>query len=134
MTIADVLKRMGKGAALAVGESLGLFGKDAPKEVRKEISAAFADQPFIRRIVQSLPTETRRLLRTVVRAGGFMPASVLFQNTGPDAPPPDYVQPLVEKGMLFFGREKASSPKLVAMVPADALLPLAKALRVRPGR
>jgi Flp pilus assembly protein TadD len=134
MSIGDVLKRMGKGAALAVGESLGLFGKEAPKDVRKEISAAFADQPFVRRIVQSLPTETRRLLRTVVRAGGFMPASVLFQNTGPDAPPPDYAQPLVEKGMLFFGREKASSPKLVAMVPSDVLLPLAKALRVKPGR
>jgi len=134
MTIADVLKRMGKSAALAVGEALGLFGKEAPKDVRKEISSAFADQPFIRRIVQSLPTETRRLLRTIVRAGGYMPASVLFQNTGPDAPPPDYVQPLVEKGMLFFGREKAPSPKLVAMVPADVLLPVAKALRVKPGR
>jgi hypothetical protein len=36
--------------------------------------------------------------------------------------------------MLFFGREKASSPKLVAMVPSDVLLPLAKALRVKPGR
>jgi len=63
-----------------------------------------------------------------------MPASVLFQNTGPDAPPPDYVQPLVEQGMLFFGREKSSSTKLVAMVPADVLMPLAKALRVKPGR
>jgi hypothetical protein len=134
MTIADVLKRMGKGAALAIGESLGLFGKEAPKAIRTEISAAFADQSFVRRIVQSLPTETRRLLRTVVRAGGYMPASVLFQNTGPDAPPPDYVQPLVRQGMLFFGREKASSQKFVAVVPADLLLPLAKALRVKPGR
>jgi len=134
MTIAEVLKRMGKNAAFAVGEALGLFGKEAPKDIRKEVSAAFADPSFVRRIVQSLPTETRRLLRTVVRAGGYMPASVLFQNTGPDAPPPDYVQPLVEQGLLFFGREKASSPKLVALVPADLLAALAKALRVRPGR
>jgi len=134
MTIAEVLKRMGKNAAFAVGEALGLFGKEAPKDIRREISAAFANQSFVRRIVQSLPTETRRLLRTVVRAGGYMPASVLFQNTGPDAPPPDYVQPLVEQGLLFFGREKASSSKLVALVPADLLGALAKALRIRPGR
>jgi len=134
MTIADVLKRMGRNTALSVGDALGLFGKEAPKDIRKEISAAFADHGFVRRQVQSLPTETRRLLRTVVRAGGFMPASVLFQNTGPDAPPPDYVQPLVEQGMLFFGREKASSTKLVAMTPADLIAGLAKALRVKPGR
>jgi tetratricopeptide (TPR) repeat protein len=134
MTIADVLRRLGKNAALAVGEALGLFGKEAPKDIRREISAAFAEHAFVRRIVQSLPTETRRLLRTVVRAGGYMPASVLFQNTGPDAPPPDYAQPLIEQGMLFFGREKASSSKLVALVPADLLAALAKALRVKPGR
>jgi hypothetical protein len=134
MTIAEVLKRMGKNASLAVGEALGLFGKEGPKDIRKEIAAAFAELAFVRRVVQSLPTETRRLLRTVVRAGGYMPASVLFQNTGPDAPPPDYVQPLVEQGLLFFGREKASSPKLVALVPSDLLAALAKALRVKPGR
>jgi hypothetical protein len=134
MTISEVLKRMGRNAALSVGEALGLFGKEAPRDVRKEIAAAFDDQGFVQRQVQSLPTETRRLLRTVIRAGGFMPASVLFQNTGPDAPPPDYVQPLVERGLLFFGREKASSTKLVAMVPADLIAPLARALKVKPGR
>jgi len=134
MTISEVLKRMGRNVALSVGEALGLFGKEAPRDLRKEIAAAFDDQGFVQRQVQSLPTETRRLLRTVIRAGGFMPASVLFQNTGPDAPPPDYVQPLVERGVLFFGREKASSTKLVAMTPADLIGGLAKALRVKPGR
>jgi tetratricopeptide (TPR) repeat protein len=134
MTLAEVIKRMGRNTAYSIGETLGLFGKEAPKDLRREITAAFDDSGFVRRHVQSLPAETRRLLRTVVRAGGFLPASVLFQNTGPDAPPPDYVQPLVERGMLFFGREKASSPKLVAMIPSDLIAALAKALRVRPGR
>jgi hypothetical protein len=70
-----------------------------------------------------------------VKAGGYMPASVLFQNTGPDAPPPDYVQPLLASGVCFFGREKPrradAEAKLVALVPADLRLPLAKALRIK---
>jgi hypothetical protein len=136
MTLADVLKRVGKDATVHLYHHLGLAGTKKTSERRIEIIAVLRDPDVLAKIVKSLPGETRNLLRTVVRAGGFVPASVLFQNTGPDSPPPDYVQPLLINGLLFFGTDASAAKKdgrLIAVVPVDLVNDLARAMRIKLG-
>ena len=133
MELKDVLKKMGRQVTAQVYQGLGLLGKARPQDQRAEISAVLLRRAFLNSLVKRLPAESRKLLRSLVRLGGLAPASVLFQNTGPDAPPPDYVQPLLSSGLLFFGsapRRQKSEQGLLAVIPADLLLRLATVLRI----
>lgn len=134
MRLLEVLKLAGAGQVAVIYESLGLMGKVRTDHRRREISQALMQAPFVNAVVRELPAASRRVLRTLVRAGGFVPLGVLFQNTGPEAPPPDYVQPLIRNGLVYLGRDKKSKSKAgpppVAMVPADLHLILAAVLRV----
>jgi hypothetical protein len=62
--------------------------------------------------------------------GGYVPAAALFQTEGPDAPPPDYAQPLLSAGLVFFGRP-VRGRVMMAAVPVDLLGKLMKILRIR---
>lgn len=134
LTIQEILQQGGAELTAAIHETLGLLGSPRGERQRRRIAAALQQKSFLVSLVRRLPTATRRLLRTLVRAGGFVPLAVLFQNTGPDAPPPDYAQPLVAHGLVFFGvdaksRAKAGAP-LVAMIPGDIIDRLALALNI----
>jgi tetratricopeptide (TPR) repeat protein len=131
MTLAQALKQAGSQVTAGIYETLGLIGKRRPHLQRAEVTAALRQRAFLHSLTRRAPAESRKLLRTVVRAGGYVPAAVLFQNTGPEAPPPDSVQPLLQSGLLFLGRQPGRGSGMVAMVPVDLLERLASVLRIR---
>lgn len=134
MAISDILKALGSAYTHQLYDNLGLIGKGTPAAQRTEIRAVLAERSFLSSLVKGLPTDSRKLLRTVVRAGGYVPASVLFQNTGLDAPPPDHAQPLLKSGLIYFGKSAANrrtKAALVAAIPSDLLTALASVLRVK---
>jgi tetratricopeptide (TPR) repeat protein len=136
MTLADVFRKLGRARTRMIANHIGVIGSTSGSVRLQEIVHSLRDTVFLRRLVQSLPIDSRKLLRTLVQSGGFVPANVLFQNTGPDAPPPDYVQPLLAAGLCFFGvdsNRNDSSRELVALVPRDQLASLAQVLGVKPG-
>jgi hypothetical protein len=123
MDLQSTLKKVGQVVTGAIYRDLGLIGKTRPHLQREQIVGALLQRTFLNTLSKKLPADSRKLLRTVVRLGGYVPASVLFQNTGPEAPPPDIVQPLLRLGLLYLGREAGKRPKngegLVAVIPVD---------------
>ena len=134
LTLSEVLKKSGSGPIARIHEHLGLLGTGRPHVLRAAVTKTLLQRTFLNSLTKRLPRDSNKLLRTVVRSGGYVPASVLFQNTGPDAPPPDYVQPLLQAGLLYFGRQAARGAKarqgLVAVIPTDLLDRLGTVLRI----
>lgn len=134
MTLVETLKAVGANTTGLIYQALGLVGKNRVATQRRELEQVFGSRTFLTNVIKRLPDDSRKLLRTLVRAGGYVPASTLFQNTGPEAPPPDYVQPLLQRGLLFLGEGTRTSTvaetPLVAMIPADLLRNIAVVLRV----
>lgn len=125
MSLLEILTEIPREQMSAIYQSLGLFGRRSAPVMRREIAAALSQSGFLRRLMRELPTASRQLLRSLVRAGGYLPVGVLFQNCGPDAPPADHVQPLLRNGLLYFGRAPGRAEKFMAVVPADLLSRLA---------
>ena len=133
-SLKEILKAGGRAYTERVYHELGLMGKSRSDHQRAAVCTVLMEKAFLASLVRRLPASSRKLLRTVVAAGGFVPMTVLFQNTGPDAPPPDYAQPLVACGLVYFGldgssRRKANPPS-VAVVPVDLLHKLASLMRI----
>ena len=82
LTLAEILKKSGTAATSRIYENLGLLGKSRAKDKRAEIAVVLLQRSFLNSLVRDLPAESRKLLRTVVRVGGYVPATTLFQNTG----------------------------------------------------
>lgn len=134
MTHVEMLRRGGTAVVGPTYESLGLLGKVDTRSQAEEISRYFVDVDSLSRVVRQLPTASRRLLKTLVRAGGYVPAASLYQTTAEDAPPPDYVQPILRAGIAFFGRPtREKKTALVLVVPSDLMGRLARILRVKVG-
>lgn len=136
MKLVEILRRSGAAQVGAVYENLGLIGKRGSADQIAEIASAFAEQETLAAVVRDLPRASRKLLKTLVQLGGYVPASAVFQFDGPDAPPPDYLQPLVAKGLAYFGRStksRRSGGAMVVATPADLVGRLARVLKVKVG-
>lgn len=125
MTLAEVLKRTGAPRTSAIYEMLGLVGKNRADYQRSEIAAVLLQRVFLNRLIKQMPPASKKLLKTLVQAGGYLPASVLYQNTGIDAPPSDHALPLLHLGLVYFGKESGrvpkNGPRLFAVIPADLM-------------
>lgn len=134
MEISAVLKQSGTAFVAQLYEQLGLMGKTRADLRRKEIQTVLLQRSFLKSMIKRFSPPTRKLLRTIVQSGGYLPANVLFQNTGPDAPPPETSQPLLQCGLLYLGREQSrgrgAKPGMVAVVPVDLLERLAEVLGI----
>lgn len=132
--LVDLLRRIEADSLRQLYAAMGLGGKDAPADQRAEIVKRLLDRSFLRGIVKRLPTASRRLLRTLIQAGGSVPAAVLFQTSGPEAPPTDYVQPLLTQGLVFFHRQPRAAAQpdrpMMATIPVDLLERLAAILKI----
>lgn len=128
-----VLKTLGQCYTLRLHQSLELTpGRD--EDHRAQVVAALLDPDRLTALVRLLPKHSRRALRSLVKVGGIVPATVLCQNTGPDAPPPDYLQPLLACGLVYFSgepRRKDVPAQLLVVIPRDLCRCLARPLRVR---
>jgi hypothetical protein len=134
MSLVEILRRSGAGQVAAVYENLGLIGKQGSADQIADIASAFAEQETLASIVRDLPRASRKLLKTLVQLGGYVPAGAVFQFDGPDAPPPDYLQPLVAKGLAYFGRStktRRGGSSMVVATPADLVGRLARVLKVK---
>ena len=132
MTTLEVLRRSGGGVTASIYDSLGLLGKVDSDSQAREIAAFLADADSLARVVRELPVPSRKLLKTLVQLGGYVPATAVFQTTGPDAPPPDFAQPLFAAGLASFGRttRKRRQPMVIS-IPVDLLGRLARILKVK---
>lgn len=134
MTLTEVLRRAGSSCVAGIYDTLGLFGKLDEQERRRDVVGALSDCDNLAAIVRRLPSASRRLLTSVVRLGGYVPATAAFQTTGPDAPPPDFAQPLLAAGLMYFGRStkrRAKTNPLMLVIPIDLLGRLARVLGVK---
>lgn len=134
MTVLEILRRGGEGMVRSISEGLGLVVKEEGSAQVRDLARFLADIDSLDRVVRDLPDDSRRLLTTLVRAGGYVPASTLFQTTGASAPPPDYVLPLLSCGLVYFGRPTRGKQKLVVTIPEDLLPRLARVLDVEVGK
>jgi hypothetical protein len=130
MSCLELLRRSGTAASATIYDALGLLGKEEPREQAADVASFLADADTLAHLVRGLPLASRRLLKTLVSMGGYVPAAALFQTEGPDAPPPDYAQPLLSAGLVFFGRP-VRGRVMMAAVPVDLLGKLMKILRIR---
>lgn len=134
MNLAAVLKQSGTVFVSQLYDQLGLMGRSRADVQRKEIQTVLLQRSFLKSMIKRFSPSTRKLLRSVVQSGGFVPANILFQTTGPDAPPPDYCQPLLQSGLLYMGKDqgrpRSASSEMVAVVPTDLLEKLADVLGV----
>lgn len=131
LTLAEVLKEFGSKYTARIYECLGLLGKTAPRAQIAQITAALMQPAFMASLIRRLPRASRRALKSVVEAGGYLPMNVLFQNAGKWAPPADYIQPLIHHGILYLGHDPKATERMVAVVPVDLLHRIAGILRVR---
>ncbi len=127
VTLAACLKGWGEARISALRERLGLLPKESPAAARAELAAVLQDEGTLRPLLAGLPAPARRLLKSLVKLGGFAPAAALFQTAGPEAPPPDFAQPLLDLGVLHLGAD-ARGENLVAAIPATLLAPVSAAL------
>ena len=132
MTTLEVLRRSGAGVTASIYDSLGLLGKVDSDSQAREIAAFLTDADSLARVVRELPAASRKLLKTLVQLGGYVPATAVFQTTGPGAPPPDFAQPLFATGLASFGRttRKRRQPMVIS-IPIDLLGRLARILKVK---
>ena len=134
MSLDEILLRSGSTAVRRLYDTLGLLRSTTTADCRRELVAALRQHDFLASLVARLPEASRRLLATLVQAGGYVPAAVVFQNVGADAPPPDHAQPLVRTGLLFFGRpvghRRFLDAELVCVIPADVHERLAAVLGI----
>jgi Flp pilus assembly protein TadD len=132
MTTLEILRRSGGGVIGGIYDSLGLLGKIESDSQAREIAAFLADADSLARVVRELPTASRKLLKTLVQLGGYVPATAVFQTTGPDAPPPDFAQPLFAAGLASFGRTTRNRRRpMVIAIPVDLLGRLARILKIK---
>lgn len=134
VTLAQALRQYGPRALGRIHDALGLTGKPRAADRAAQIRASLRDPDHLVAVLRRLPTASRRLLRSMVASGGCLPLSVLKQSAGPEAPPPDYFQPLLDNALLFLGTEAEPSgpaPAAIAVVPADLAERIAKILRIR---
>lgn len=134
MSLNAVLKQSGTEFVSRLYEQLGLMGKTRVDLKRREIQTVLTQRSFLASLIKRMQPSSKKLLKTVVQAGGYVPASVLFQNTGPDAPPPEYTQPLLQSGLLYIGKEQGKRGRkeatMMAVIPTDLLERLADILGV----
>ncbi|MGL4462545.1 MAG: hypothetical protein ACRDD1_12775 [Planctomycetia bacterium] len=134
-TLAEVLRKSTVELVAAVHEQLGLPEGRSAAAMRKDLAAVLTRPTELRNLVRSLPESSRRLLRTLVRAGGYVPAGTLFQTTRRQLSAAEVVQPLLSHGLLYFGKpaqpSAAVGPGYVALVPCDVCKALSAALRLR---
>lgn len=136
MTLPEILRRSGSSCVAGIYDNLGLMGKTDPSQRSRDVVGALSDNDNLASIVRGLPLASRRLLKSVVQLGGYVPAAAVFQTAGPDAPPPDFAQPLLAAGLVYFGRStkrRANKNPLMLVVPIDLLGRLARVLRVKIG-
>ncbi len=133
MSLLEILRRSGSAASSSIYHSLGLLGKEDFESQAREISAYLTDAESLERVVRELPAASRKLLATLVQLGGYVPATTVFQTTGPDAPPPDYAQSLISLGLVVFGQSTRGRRPMVLAVPVDLLGRLARILKVTIG-
>jgi len=132
MTTLEVLRRSGAGVIASIYDSLGLLGKVESDSQAREIAAFLADADSLARVVKELPAASRKLLKTLVQLGGYVPATAVFQTTGPDAPPPDFAQPLFASGLASFGRTtRTRRQPMVVSIPVDLLGRLSRILKIK---
>jgi hypothetical protein len=133
MSLLEILRRSGSAMSASIYQSLGLLGKDEFEMQAREIAAYLADADSLERVVRELSAPSRKLLSTLVQLGGYVPATTVFQTTGPDAPPPDYAQSLLALGLVAFGQSTRGRRPMVLAVPVDLLGRLARILKVTIG-
>lgn len=105
---------------------------------RMDIANAIAqrlDSPeSLKAIVQGLPAGSKKLLRTLLRVGGVVPAAVLEQNDDATAEPHPALA-LVDAGLVFVGPDRSAAPgdnrPEIAIVPVDLHKRLAKLNRIK---
>jgi hypothetical protein len=77
---------------------------------------------------------SRKLLRTIVRVGGYVPANVLQQTAADCSAEDNPALPLFQMGLIYKGVELNSRSKpadtSIAMIPLDLFEKLSKVLKM----
>ncbi len=55
-------------------------------------------------LLNRLTSASNTLLNSLLSIAALVPAAVVFQNTGAEAPPANYLQPLLRHGLVFYCR------------------------------
>ena len=133
MKLSMVLKRSGRSNLNSIYDHMELQNADTAEEKRLQIEQTLLSGRSLVRIVNSLPMASRKLLRTIVRVGGYVPANVLDQSSNDSSDDSPAVS-LFQNGLIYKGVELSSRSKPtdtpIAMIPLDLFEKLSKVLKM----
>lgn len=130
----DLLDRSSAEHLSRIADTLGCNDSDKV-DISNAIARKLENSEGLRGIVQKLPADSKKLLRTLIRVGGVVPATVLEQND-PERVGPHPAQALSDAGLIFVGTDSSKTTKQsseIAIIPSQLHKRLAKLNRIKVG-